>query len=55
LHTAGELERMSGMDDESRYRNRMSVTVIGVFLLIPLLLAILLLVLDFFFNPFRPW
>jgi len=33
----------------------MAPTVLGVSLSMPLLLAILLLVADYFFNPFREW
>jgi hypothetical protein len=48
-------ESMADMDEERAYRRRMAFTVLGVSLSIPLLFAVLLLVMDFFFNPFREW
>jgi|HubBroStandDraft_2_1064218.scaffolds.fasta_scaffold1910473_1 hypothetical protein len=43
------------MEDDRGYRKRMAFTVTGVVIAIPLLLVFLLLVLDFFFNPFRSY
>jgi hypothetical protein len=43
------------MSEDRTYRRRMALTVLGVTLSIPLLLAALLLLLDYFFNPFREW
>jgi type II secretory pathway component PulJ len=45
---------MADMNEERKYRKRMGFTVMGVLLSIPLFLAILFLVLSFFFNPFHP-
>jgi hypothetical protein len=46
---------MNGMDEERQYRKKMAFIVLGVSLSIPLLLVALLLLLDYFFNPFREW
>jgi len=43
------------MDDVTHYRPRLALTVLGVLLSIPLILAVLFFVLAFFFNPFRPY
>jgi len=46
---------MAGMDEQGDFRKRMAVTVLGVLLSIPLLLAILLWAFAYFYNPFRPY
>jgi hypothetical protein len=43
------------MDDQRKYRARMTATVIGILLSIPAFLAVLFFVLAYFFNPFRPY